>query len=177
MQKTMNRIDGIEIVNGGAAEGPLAGWPFWASMLNRGLHLTAVGGSDEHTADEISDRAIGVPATVVLADELSEPALVDGLRHGHAYVRTRGPKGPALDLERMGETVPADDLVLRATVSGASGQKLQWIRNGEVVATQPVTDGLPLTLAVHAQPRDWFSVVVRDDAGPTLFSNAIFVSP
>src|SRR5262249_44363569 len=87
----MRRVNGIEVVNGDRVEGPLSGWPFWAKMLNAGYHLTAIGGSDEHTADETRDRSIGTPATVVYAEELSETALLDGLRKGNVYVRTRGP--------------------------------------------------------------------------------------
>ena len=62
-------------------------------MLNAGLRLTAIGGSDDHTADETRDRALGRPATIVYAEELSEPALLDGLRKGRVYIRTRGALG------------------------------------------------------------------------------------
>src|SRR5262249_12278907 len=97
--ETMRRVNGIEIVNGQASEGPLAGWPLWAKMLNAGLRLTAIGGSDDHTADETTDHAIGIPTTVVYATELSEPALLEGLRKGLAYVRTRGSAGPIIEFE------------------------------------------------------------------------------
>src|SRR5262245_14230241 len=98
-QETMRRIHAIEIVNGDTVDGKLAGWPLWAKMLNAGLHLTAIGGSDDHTADETIDRAVGRPATVVYARELSEPALLEGLTRGLAYVRTRGTSGPTLQFE------------------------------------------------------------------------------
>jgi hypothetical protein len=106
--EVMRRVNGIEIVNGDRAEGPLSGWATWAKMLNAGYHLTAIGGSDEHTADETRDRPIGTPATVVYADGLSEPALLDGLRKGRAYVRTRGPQGPTLQFEAARRTSPGE---------------------------------------------------------------------
>jgi hypothetical protein len=184
--ETMRRMNGLEIVNGDIAEGPLAGWPVWAKMLNAGLHLTAIGGSDEHTADETRDHAIGIPATVVYAEELSEPALLQGLRKGRAYVRTRGPAGPTIQFEavsrgtrwEMGETIPnpATDVILSITVSRAPGQRVQWIRNGEIISTAPLTEGQSASLPVNASPGDWFSVILRDDTGPTLFSNAIYVA-
>jgi hypothetical protein len=184
--ETMRRLNGIEVVNGDNVEGPLAGWPFWASMLNSGLHLTAIGGSDDHTADETRDRAVGRPATIVYAEELSEPALLDGLRKGRAYVRTRGVSGPVLQFEattkaeswQMGSTLPKSagtEIVLSATVSRATGQQIQWIRNGEVVSTVPAISERRALLPVQAHPGDWFSVILRDRKGPTVFSNAIYI--
>jgi hypothetical protein len=184
--ETMRRVNGIEIVNGDNAEGPLAGWRFWASMLNSGLHLTAIGGSDDHTADEQRDRAVGRPATMVYAEELSESALLNGLKNGRAYVRTRGVSGPVLQFEgtakgqswQMGATVPKSaltEIVLSATVVRAAGQQIQWIRNGEVVSTVPAVNDRHALLPVQAHPGDWFSVVLRDRQGPTVFSNAIYV--
>src|SRR5262249_1728221 len=95
----MRRISGVEIVNGDVVEGQFAGWPMWARMRNSGLHLTAIGGSDDHSPDDTTDRAIGRPATVVYARELSEPALLEGLTRGLAYVRTRGPGGPTIEFD------------------------------------------------------------------------------
>jgi hypothetical protein len=183
--ETMGRVNGMEIVNGDNPEGPLAGWPLWANMLNKGLHLTAIGGSDDHTADETRDRAVGRPATIVYAEELSEPALLDGLRKGHAYIRTRGASGPVLRFEAasggerwpMGSTVPrsTQEITLSATLSRAAGQQLQWMRNGEVVSTVPAVNDRPVVLPVQAHPGDWFSVILRDRRGPTVFSNAIYI--
>ena len=183
----MTRINGIEIVNGDAAEGELAGWPFWAKMLNAGFHLTAIGGSDEHTADEKLDRAIGVPTTIVYAEKLSEPAIIEGLRKGRAYVRTRGSEGPAITFEasaganrwQMGDTIPNTyrELTLSVEMSRCANQVLQWIRNGEVVFTSSTDDGPRASFPVQrVRAGEWFSVILRDDKGPTLFSNAIYVS-
>jgi hypothetical protein len=182
----MRRVNGMEVVNGDITEGPLAGWPLWAKMLSAGFRLTAIGGSDEHTADETNDRAIGTPTTVVYAQELSEPALLEGLRKGFAYIRTRGPSGPSLEFEarsgdmrwQMGDSVPdsAEDLTLTVIASRAAGQRLQWVRNGEIVSTANIVDGQRTTFHVRAQAGDWFSVILRDNNGPTLFSNAIYIS-
>lgn len=56
---------------------------------------------------------------------------------------------------------------------GADGQTVEWIRNGERIATQPVGAG-GLRRVVEARDGDWFSVVVRAAAGRvTVFANAI----
>src|SRR5262249_44656297 len=164
--ETMRRVNGIEIVNNQASEGPLAGWPLWARMLNTGLRLTAIGGSDDHTADETTDHAIGTPATVVYATELSEPALLQGLRQCLAYVRTRGPAGSVLEFQAlygdlrwiMGETIPNSvrDIILSVAASPATGQHVQWVRNGVVVATTTIAEGQPAKLNIQPQPGDWF---------------------
>lgn len=184
---TIRQLHGVEVVNGALREGSIDGWTFWARLLNRGHRLTAVGGSDEHTVDAPLDQNLGTPTTVVFARELSEAAIVEGLKSGRAYIRTQHARGPALEFSaesgsavyEMGETVPATGpaaATLRVDLQGAEGQVVEWIRNGAVFGTEPVGDGR-LRRAVEARDGDWFSVVVRDAAGrATVFGNAIYIS-
>jgi hypothetical protein len=181
---TLQTLDAVEIVNGDAGEGPLAGWTFWADALNQGHRLVAIGGSDEHTPDETADRRLGRPTTVVYADELSERGLIDGLRRGRVYVRTRGVEGPALDFTasaggahaRMGDVVaPAPALTLQVAAEHAAGQHVSWVRRGVVVSTSTIGPDGRASLTMEARPGDWFSVVLRDAAGPTVFGNPIWV--
>ncbi len=180
-------VHGVEVVNGDVAAGPLAGWTFWAELLTRGHRLTAVGGSDEHSVDDPTDRRLGRPATVVWARALSESAIVAGLKSGRAYVRVRGPDGPVLDgftAERgdasaeMGEALPAaaGPVRLTATLRGAAGQTVEWIVDGEVAGRATVGDA-PLRFEVITAQASWGALVVRDAAGPTLMSNAIYLAP
>ena len=166
------------------AAGPLAGWPFWIGLLNRGLHVTAVGGSDEHTPEETRDRQIGTPATVVYAAELSERAIVDGLKSGRVYIRTKGPDGPQLDFSadvggrryEMGQAIPdRGHVTLRASVVRAAGEQVVWIKNGETLGTASVPAAGDLVFETMASPGDWFTIVVRAGDEPTAFANAIFV--
>lgn len=178
----LGAVHGVEVVNGDASDGPLAGWPFWSGLLSQGYRLTAVGGSDDHTIDDPADRTVGRPTTVVWARELSEAAIVDGLKSGRVYVRVLGPAGPALDFSAeqdgvttaMGGTVQGGGPIrLVARISGASGQMLEWVIDGRVVERTPVTDA-PLSLLVPAGAGAWFSLVLRDVDGVTLFANAIY---
>jgi hypothetical protein len=182
---TVARINGVEVVNADRRTGPLSGWPIWADLLKRGFHVTAVGGSDEHTPGESGDRQLGTPATVVYAAELSEPAVVAALKSGRVYIRTHGPDGPVLDFSadvrghrfEMGETIPhAGPVTLIATVGRATGQRVEWIRNGDVLTSATVPNAGAVTLDTVGRPGDWFSLVVRQDDDPTLFSNAVFVA-
>jgi len=180
---TIREVHAVEIVNGSSETAAIAGWPFWADMLNRGHRLTAIGGSDEHTPDESHDQRLGSPTTVIYARDLSEAALLDGLRAGRAYVRTRGPNGPAVEFSAdaagrtymMGDIVPPGALTLHVTITGATGQRLEWIHNGKIIAAVAVPADGRLRQVVQAELGDWFSIVLRDRHGPTLFSNALYV--
>jgi hypothetical protein len=79
-------------VNDGNAEGPLAGIPFWEAQLNRGFHLTGIGGSDTHRPDDKSRplSGVGYPTTVVQAAELSERAILAGIRAGNVFIDIEG---------------------------------------------------------------------------------------
>jgi hypothetical protein len=78
----------------------------------------------------------------------------------------------------MGETVPNSvrALTLSAAVSGATSAQVEWIRNGEVVSTSRLIEGRPATLDLAVEAGNWFSVIVHDQNGPILFSNAIYVA-
>ena len=181
--EVMRSIDAVEVVNGTTRSGPMAGWAFWVARLNEGFRLTAIGGSDKHAIDNPREETIGVPATVVYAAELSERAIVEGLRSGRAYIRTTGKGGPELDFwaevdgrrTEMGGTLPPATLTLHAEVTNADGQRLEWIRNGAVMATETV-DHRRSSHRWAGQAGDWFSLVIRDERGdPTLISNPIYV--
>jgi len=83
-----NMISAIEAVNGGAEQGPYSGISFWEKQLQDGHRITAIGGSDNHHADWPLDKigSIGSPTTVVYASELSVPAILAGVKLGHAFI-------------------------------------------------------------------------------------------
>jgi hypothetical protein len=183
--ETLQEVSGIEVVNGSTPtlNGNLPGWALWADLLNRGIRLVAVGGSDVHDPHD-GRAAIGRPSTVVSAAALSEDAIVAGLKSGHVFVRA-SPGGTSLvDLVAangpvtvaMGQTIRSGHLRLSAELRGVAGQQCSWIRRGEVVQSSQV-DGneRTLTLSVDAVAGDWFSIVVRRSGQPTLLSNAVYV--
>ncbi|HEY6340967.1 MAG TPA: CehA/McbA family metallohydrolase [Bryobacteraceae bacterium] len=94
------RVQAVEAVNDGNAEGPLAGIPFWETQLNRGFHLTGIGGSDTHRPDDKSRplSGVGYPTTVVQAAELSERAILAGIRAGHVFIDTEGTANRLLEM-------------------------------------------------------------------------------
>jgi hypothetical protein len=107
MDTDFSRVDAIEAVNGGTVnntgspEGQYASIPFWEEQLNAGVHITAIGGSDNHDATSPPNEAssIGVPTTVVHASELSQAAVLEGIRKGHVFVDVWGSPAGLLEME------------------------------------------------------------------------------
>jgi len=62
-----------------------------------------------------------LPATVIYARELSEAALLDGIRSGRVYIRTQGPDGPVLELSgSFGVTSAQMGGILKVNAAGAT---------------------------------------------------------
>ncbi len=180
------QVAAMEVVNGPTIEGPTAGLGFWHGRLNEGHRITAIGGSDDHAARSGLGR-VGRPTTVVWARELSEAALLDGLRSGRAYIRTRGAEGPVVDLSAswsgqraaMGEVLAvggAAVVALRIDTARAAGQTAELVRNGELVASVLVASSpASVTHSLALQPGDWVNFRLRDATGITAISNPVYI--
>ncbi len=113
------RIPAIEAINGVVSEGPWSGIAFWEARLNAGFRITAVGGSDNHDATLPTARGVGTPTTVVWAENLSQDAILDGIRQGRAFVDVQGTRDRLLD-------VRADGTKLSVRVAKAAGGRLAF---------------------------------------------------
>ncbi len=132
------RIAGIEVVNGGVADGPLSGLAFWEGRLNAGDRLAAVGGSDNHRPDAAPDAfaAVGRPTTVVWAQALSRPEILAAISAGHVFIDVEGTRDRVLELTsggaRMGDVLDTCGPVsgFDAHVAGAPGALWRVIADG-----------------------------------------------
>jgi len=90
----------IEAVNGGALRGPYSGVSFWEKQLQDGYRIPAIGGSDNHHgAWPVSHPdSVGIPTTVVYAQNLSVPAILDGIRSGHVFIDLTGSHNRMLEM-------------------------------------------------------------------------------
>ncbi len=179
-------VQGVEAVNGGNGEGPLSGIPFWEAQLNRGFHLTAIGGSDTHRPGETGKprSGVGYPASVVMASELSEPAILEGIRAGHVFIDLEGTPDRQLEFSGnsggktalMGGTLdaPAGSAIhfaVRAT--HVSGARIEAIEDGRAVPfqDQPAIAGDELRQAFDRTSdgrRHWIRINIRDRTGHLL---------
>jgi MYXO-CTERM domain-containing protein len=133
-------VDGLETIGGiwNAID-------YWEQMCADGSHATALGGSDDHRGGE-GDGAlyspIGMPTTMVYAEELSVDAILEGVRSGRTVVKVNSPDDPMLETElsgeRMGNTVFADTATLSVVVTDGVGTTLRVVKNGAVVDSATV---------------------------------------
>jgi hypothetical protein len=112
--------DAVEVQTGNALKlnaiiGDSA-FAFWDALLDQGRHLPALGGSDDHRAGvdlTFFQSPIGDPTTLVLADELSVQAIIDGVKKGRTVVKLVGPDSPMIVLPRRGAGVTSARLPRR----------------------------------------------------------------
>jgi hypothetical protein len=195
----MHLVQAIEVVNGLDAMLPaLSGVTFWQDQLNKGFHLTAVGGSDNHDAKLVlplpgGSSLIGTPTTVVHASELSMPAILGGIKAGHVFIDVQGTRDRMLDLTarvgdhsaEMGDTLAAsanETVHVTVTVAALAGDHIEMIVDGR--AMQPKTD-----LAIHSAQqtvsfdwpsdgkRHWIRANVRGAGGELLVvGNPVYIN-
>jgi hypothetical protein len=202
-------VDTIEVANGGIAadkhgfdDGPGSGTAYWETLLDRGYRLIGVGGSDNH--DAVDGKAgtspvgaqspVGTPATVVFSTNLSQPAILAGIRSGRVFIDLEG-ASPARLLDMWASTKAGVTAVMGETlhrfggkmvvdahvrVAGASGCTASLIVGGSRLpaASRTITKAdeiLDLHVPLAAATR-WFRVDVRDSAGRrVMIGNPIFV--
>lgn len=152
-----DQVSGLEILTAGYGLGERAFTPnviaMWDELESQGHRLSAVSGSDDHTAgvgaDDVTGSAIGSPTALVLASELGEAAIIDAVRHQHTKVKLRGPDDPDLEfavvtasggLADIGDDVTGVSRVeMPVQISGGDGMFAQIWRDGAQIAQVPVT--------------------------------------
>jgi hypothetical protein len=195
-------LGAVEIANGGtmhltgAADGQLSHIPYWQSLLDRGYRVTGIGGSDSHDPDAPINKQfpVGRPATVVFADNLSQRAILDGLRAGRAFVDLSGSKDRMVDLtisSKEGRAVMGsiarvgrgERATLAIDVRGAAGGRVELVAGAaapqlEARALPVASDRETLTFRLPAAGRNawWIRVDVRSaDGRLILLSNPIYL--
>lgn len=164
-----DKVSALEVLTAGYLIGERSYTPkvieMWDKLEDQGHRLSAVGGSDDHTAgrgEGSIGAPVGSPTPLVLASELSEAAIIDAVRHQHTLLQLRGPDDPFVDvkLQRRDGTLAdiGDDIdgiatvALPVRVTGANSMFLELWRNGAKIQEVPVTS-------------DDFPAILRDDPG------------
>jgi hypothetical protein len=190
-----NRIHVIEAINGGNADGKLSGVPFWQQRLNDGLHVIAIGGSDNHNSsyDPDHESAIGKPTTVVYAAELSEKAILDAIRAGHVFIDVLGSRDRCIAFTAtsgsqsamMGDglkVAAGEKLHLALKMEHLEGAHAELVRDGAVTAFAggAVANSAQQMLEqdeVSDGGRHWLRINVRDAEGRLLIlGNPVYVN-
>jgi len=191
----MHLLTGVEAVNGGSQQHGLSDLPFWDKQLNKGCRLTGIGGSDNHRAMQPLDQvgSIGSPTTVVYADDLSTPAILDGIRAGHVFIDVAGTRDRILEVSARANAqiahagdllqAPAGDAVqFEAHAIAAGGGKILWIEDGHEFAPPTNADlysadqTVPLPWTSDGQ-RHWFRAEVAGHDGKLwLIANPVYIN-
>ncbi|WP_372408260.1 CehA/McbA family metallohydrolase [Streptomyces luteireticuli] len=77
-----DEADAVEVWNGPWTPDDETAVAAWDALLATGRRLPAMGNSDAHR----EPQTVGLPQTVVLADDLSRPALLSALRAGRSWI-------------------------------------------------------------------------------------------
>ncbi|MCR9161857.1 MAG: CehA/McbA family metallohydrolase [Nannocystaceae bacterium] len=167
-------IDAVELTVAGSLSGGFVASAIeaWDALCDQGVHVTPVGGSDDHKAGvDLSQfqSPIGQGTTVVEADALSAAAIVAGIRRGRTVVMLDGPGDPMVVFDapgREGDTVRGEAVDLVASITGAQGETARLVVNGEPSNSMSV-DGDPFemtwTVDAPAQGQDRYRVEVLVD--------------
>lgn len=191
----MHLLAAVEAVNGGTEDPAFSGIPFWEHQLSLGYRLTAIGGSDNHRPMIPLDKpgSVGWPTTVVYANQLSTPAILEGIRSGRVFIDLSGSRNRLLDLHArtaegeiaMGATARArsGDLVrIRVDVSGCQSAMAHLIVDGkESPSSAPqLVNSSEDTLQFRWTSdgaRHWILAEIRDSSGRLLLlGNPIYLN-
>jgi MYXO-CTERM domain-containing protein len=146
-----DKVAALELITGNFDIGVQAFVPrvitLWDQLLDQGHRIAVVGGSDDHRAGADTGPTaspIGSPTTRVLADNLSEAAIIDAIKKGRTFVQLRGAGDPIVEM-KIGSFEIGDDtgelanVTVDARVVGGDGTILQLWRDGEKLAQKDVT--------------------------------------
>ncbi len=193
-----SRVAAIEVINGatlrtGNVEGAASGIPFWEAQLDEGLHITAIGGSDNHDpADRTGARQspVGTPATIVWAKDLSVKGILDGVKSGRVFIDLANSPRGVLDLEGragaqivpMGGTLelgPAQQAHVYIKLSGVTEAQASYVSRGLLTITPSDGPGSGTDITVQLSPgaaTGWIRAEVRNSSGKlVMIGNPIYV--
>ena len=184
----MGLFSAVEVINYGAIMFSSA--KYWDSQLREGYRLTAIGGSDNHDAlipaGEVS--AIGWPATAVEADQLSVPAILNGIRAGRTFVDLTASRDKMVDFTveangasaKMGGSLhvaAGADLSVHIHVVASNGSMVHLIWDGAESTTPPLPVPDATAMLTAAAGRHWLRLEVRDAGGASeLISSPVYIN-
>jgi predicted metal-dependent phosphoesterase TrpH len=187
----MGLFSAVEVINYG--EIMFSSAKYWDSQLRAGHRLAAVGGSDNHNATIPPGgvSAIGWPTTAVEADELSVPAILNGIRAGRTFVDLTASRDKMVDFEveangvsaKMGGTLqvaPGAGLQVHIQTIAAKGSTLHLLMDGEESSAHPPLPAEGSTAnatLTTGEGRHWLRVEVHDPSGANeLMSSPLYIN-
>jgi hypothetical protein len=152
----------------------------WDGLLQQGMRVTGVGGSDKHQGPftgELGWYELGTPCTWVYAKELTCEAILSSVRAGGVFV-SESPTGPSIGFSAewaegrvgMGETLAltaGTPFLLRSQVAGAAGHVLRFVSAAETRQFPIDSDDFSVALPLTAhQDSYWRAEVIEPPEVP-----------
>jgi hypothetical protein len=187
------RVSGIEIQTGNADLTAALFTPrtiaLWDLHEDAGHHIAAIGGSDDHRAGTETGSLparIGSPTTMVLADGLSEQAIIDGVRAGRTVVRFHGPEDPMVVLvardtqssrqAELGDTLAdVGEVALEATIEGGDGAVAELWKDGVQVETRAIAGAVTRFVRPVSGELERYRVEVTRDGNRLTVTSHVYV--
>ncbi|MBK5107616.1 MAG: CehA/McbA family metallohydrolase, partial [Anaerolineales bacterium] len=148
----------------------------WTKWLNAGYQVTAIGGSDYHYLPKPDQQLYGErlnqPTTHVYAEQLSAPAILEGLRRRRVYVS----KGPKLEFQAqvdgniyyLGDDLGKQTGNLEIGIVINDGPEriiAQVVKNGEIISNEQIMvpdTTIEFSYQVESAEPAWYRVEVLD---------------
>jgi PHP domain len=132
-QVDYSTFDAMEVWNGRWAipetdnEGALA---LWTDLLDAGIRITGVSGTDSHSAEE--DAYVALPSTYVHADDATEAAILEGMRRQRVFLSSgpsvtfRATSSDGVEVVLPGDELPDGALRLTVDVERLAAPATLW---------------------------------------------------
>lgn len=186
-----SRVTAIEVINGASMrtsgpEGAYNGIAFWEARLKEGHRITAIAGSDNHDATDMTgakQSPVGTPATVVHANALSTAAIIEGVKSGRVFIDVAGLPGVTFDMVArvgnreawMGDVItlqPGEDASLYVDpMNMPAGSRFEPVFHNITAVADDMPFALPPSFRVVLAPgaaSGWFRLNLRDASGKLL---------
>ena len=154
-------FDAMEVWNGGWAdvethnEGNIA---LWTDLLDAGLRLTAIAGTDSHGPRDDDDATLGF--TWIYATEPTEAAILDGIRQHRVIVMRDARTTPPAVQARCGSTEAGvgeslvckkdEELAVHISMPELAGGNAEFTWNAARMATRAIGQGTTFTMPANA---------------------------
>ncbi len=179
------KVDGIETVNGSAVraagdnpQGPVDGTPFWLNWLQNHGPVAALGSSDNHNGPLITEGFgdVGLPTTVVYAADLTQSAVLAGVRAGRMFIDAGAGYGNLVDFcvhGATGEACMGSQLKVRSGAVRVE-TRLRLARGGELTLLDGSTTlwkrtfgpGEPPSISLDDPSKSYLAPMLGQQADP-----------
>jgi len=175
-------VAAMEITAAGPAE-RAATMARWDALLQRRRHIVAIGSSDWHRPD----HPIGTASVRVWARELSEKAILDGIRAGRVVVMADGATPPPELVVRsgsaeahIGDSLPvargATAIVEVTIPSGLTRGRVDLVQDGAIVDSVAITSSAPIRFERTIAKDGYLRAHVHTaDGSPVAVTNPVYL--